>query len=240
MYNDGVIMDLDYTKEKILVVEDEKKINDLVKLYLEKEGYQVAQAFNGREALELFQERKPDLIVLDLLLPQIDGREVCKTIRKHSEVPIIMLTARTEEVDKLIGLEIGADDYITKPFSPRELVARVKVVLRRYQVKEKLSEKEEITVADLNINFTTYKVSLKGKEVELTPTEFRILEILIKNMDRVFSRGQLVEWTRGHYFEGYERIIDVHIKNLRGKIEEDPREPRYIKTVFGLGYKFEV
>lgn len=224
-------------KRKILVVDDEKKIVELVRLYLEKDGYEVLSAFDGKQAIEVFSKKQPDLIILDLMLPEINGIEVCKEIRKHSNIPIIMLTAKTEEIDRLLGLEIGADDYVTKPFSPRELAARVRAVLRR--VSRQTSEAEEIEIGELIINRTKHTVLSWDKKVELTPIEFNLLWIFAANPEQVFSRLQLIELTQGYAFEGYERTIDAHIKNLRQKIEKNPKEPALIKTVYGVGYKLE-
>ena len=221
--------------KKILVVDDDAKTVDLVKLYLDRDGYQVSAAYNGAEALRLAREGCPDLIVLDLMLPDIDGFEVCHTLRHESDVPIIMLTARTTDRDKLEGLDLGADDYVTKPFSPKELVARVRAVLRRLPGER---GPDEITIGDLSMNFKTHVASFAGEALGLTSVEFRLLGILAREPGRVFSRASLIEEALGYDFEGFDRTIDVHILNLRRKIEPDPSHPRYIRTVYGVGYKF--
>ncbi|MCR4406988.1 MAG: response regulator transcription factor [Anaerolineae bacterium] len=224
-------------KRKILIVDDNPKIVDLVRLYLEKDGYRVLVAYDGLTALELARQKQPDLIVLDLLLPGMDGLDVCRVLRAESEVPIIMLTAKTTEEDKLVGLELGADDYVTKPFSPRELVARIRAVLRRAG-KEAAPGPAEISFADLVIDRRSHEVRMKGELVPLTPTEFRLLEVLAEEPGRAFTRLELLDRVFGYDFEGFERTVDVHIKNLRKKIEPDPKQPIYIKTVYGVGYKF--
>lgn len=224
--------------KKILVVDDEAQITELITSYLEREGYQVATAADGEEALEVYRKEQPDLILLDLMLPKLNGYEVCREIRAESRVPIIMLTARDEEPDKIVGLELGADDYITKPFSPREVVARVRAVLRRAEVGE--PETKVIRVGDIEIDQTRHEVKKKGETIELTPTEFKLLATLADSPRRVFTRLQLVEEVQGYSFEGYERTIDAHIKNLRQKIEDDPKNPVMIGTVYGVGYRFEI
>ena len=223
---------------KILIVDDETRLVDVLKAYLERDGYRVAAAYNGREALLLARREKPDLILLDLMLPEMDGMEVCRTLRKESEVPIIMLTARSEETDKLIGLELGADDYVTKPFSPREVVARVRAVLRRSLMSPGAGE-EAITLGNLVIDQARHEVRRQDEVIAITPTEFELLWALASNRGRVLSRLQLMEKALGDSYEGYERTIDAHIKNLRRKIELDPAHPRYVQTVFGVGYKVE-
>jgi two-component system alkaline phosphatase synthesis response regulator PhoP len=225
------------TKCKILVVDDDRHIVDLVQLYLERDGYQVLVAYDGLEALKLARQRRPDLIVLDLLLPEVDGLDVCRILQTESDVPIIMLTAKTTEEDKLIGLELGADDYVTKPFSPRELVARVRAVLRRVG-QEAPQGPTEIRFADLVIDRRSHEVRVRGEVVSLTPTEFRLLEVLAREPGRAFTRLELLDRVFGYDFEGFERTIDVHVKNLRKKIERDPRQPIYVQTVYGVGYKF--
>ena len=220
---------------RILVVDDEPQIVDLLRSYLRREGFDVDEAGDGEAALAACARRRPDLVVLDLMLPKVDGREVCRRIRETSQTPIIMLTARDEETDKLLGLELGADDYITKPFSPREVVARVRAVLRRGG-REAV---EMVRVGDLVIDLRAHEVSLQGRRVDLTPTEFRLLEILAGHPNQVFTRMQLIDRVQGHAFEGYERTVDAHIKNLRGKVEPDPKNPRHILTVYGVGYKFQ-
>jgi len=221
--------------KRILVVDDDVKTVELVKLYLNRDGYKVLTAYDGVEALRLARESQPDLIVLDLMLPGIDGLEVCRTLRAESDVPIIMLTARTTEQDKLTGLDLGADDYVTKPFSPRELAARVRTVLRRLPGERGPAE---IKHGELTVNFRKYEASIAGRSLNLTPVEFKLLGVLVKEPGRVFSRGQLIEKGLGYDFDGFDRTIDVHILNLRRKLETDPSYPRYIKTVYGAGYKF--
>lgn len=219
------------------MVDDEPQIVRVLKAYLEKAGYQVVTAPDGKAALSVFDKEKPDFIILDLNLPGMDGLEVCTEIRRDSNIPVLMLTARVEEADKLIGLELGADDYVVKPFSPREIVARVKTIFRR--TSDKTEESETIQVGSLVIDLLKHTVSIAGKPVELTPTEFEILVVLARHPKRVFSRLQIMEQAQGNAFEGYERTIDAHIKNIRIKMEPNPREPVYIQTVFGLGYKLE-
>jgi two-component system alkaline phosphatase synthesis response regulator PhoP len=223
---------------KVLLVDDDVKTVELVQLYLRRDGYKVLIAYNGIDALKIARESKPDLIVLDLMLPGMDGLEVCKKIREESEVPIIMLTAKTTEEDRLRGLDIGADDYVTKPFSPRELAARVRAVLRRMPDESLMRGTEEIRFGDLILNFNKYEAVLKGIPLDLTNIEFKLLGIMTKEPNRVFSRAQLIERTVGYDFEGFDRTIDVHIHNLRKKLESIVGEPIYIKTVYGAGYKF--
>ena len=220
--------------KRVLVVDDDAKTVELVKLYLNRDGYHVLTAFDGVEALRLARESHPDLIVLDLMLPGLNGLKVCHTLREESDVPIIMLTAKTTDQDKLEGLDLGADDYVTKPFSPRELAARVRAVLRRLPGKR---GPEEIKYGELTMNFLKQEVSFAGKPINLTPVEFKLLAVLIKEPGRVFSRAQLIEKAFGFDFEGFDRTIDVHILNLRRKLEPDPSHPKYIKTVYGAGYK---
>ena len=221
--------------KKVLVVDDDVKTVELVRLYLDRDGYQVLTAYDGIEALRLARESRPDLIVLDLMLPDIDGLEVCRTLRHESDVPIIMLTARTTDQDKLTGLDLGADDYVTKPFSPKELAARVRAVLRRLPGER---GPEEIKSGELSMDFTKHEAWLAGRPLNLTSIEFKLLGILAKEPGRVFSRASLIEEALGYDFEGFDRTIDVHILNLRRKLEADPSHPRYIKTVYGVGYKF--
>jgi DNA-binding response OmpR family regulator len=228
---------MDATTKKILVVDDEPQIVKVVKAYLEKAGFAVVSAADGRAALAVFAQQKPDLVILDLNLPGVDGLEVCRTIRRTSDVPVMMLTARVEETDKLIGLELGADDYVIKPFSPREVVARVRTILRR--AGGSLFQSEMIRVGNLQIDLDLHTVTLGKRAIELTPTEFEILVVLARQPRRVFSRLQIMEQAQGDAFEGYERTIDAHIKNIRIKLEANPRKPTHIQTVFGLGYKLE-
>ena len=223
--------------KKILVVDDEKKIVEIIQAYLERDGYQVIAAFDGKTALALALKQHPDLVILDLMLPEISGWEVCRMIRKESEVPIIMLTARDEVTDKIIGLEMGADDYVTKPFDTKELVSRVRAILRR--AESKTAQKNIIQIADLYIDIDKRLVRRQEIAVDLTHNEFDILRVMAENPGRVFSRMQLLDKVQGDAYEGYERTIDSHIKNLRKKIETDPEHPRYIITVYGVGYKLE-
>jgi DNA-binding response OmpR family regulator len=220
----------------ILVVDDEPKIVDLARDYLEHAGFSVLVAADGRTALGLARTRTPDLVVLDLGIPEPDGLDVIRAIRRESNMPVVILTARDDELDKLIGLELGADDYITKPFSPRELVARVKAVLRR--VEPETPPSDTIRAGDVSLDVPRMRVEVAGRPVELTATEFELLATLARRPGRIFTRGQLLDALRGASFESYERAIDTHVKNLRRKIEPDPRSPRYILTVYGVGYRF--
>lgn len=222
--------------KKILVVDDEPKIIQLTQDYLENAGFSVISAGDGERALTVIQVEKPDLVVLDLGLPGMDGLDVCRSIRKTSNLPIIMLTARDEETDKLVGLELGADDYITKPFSPKELVARVRSVLRRSELAQE--EREVIRVGDVTLDLPRMQVTVGGEEIELTATEFHLLQALASQPGRIFTRSQLLNAVHGVAIESYERAIDAHIKNIRRKLEPVPREPRYIQTVYGVGYRF--
>lgn len=220
----------------ILIADDESHIRDTVRAYLQEAGFQVLTAQNGREAVFVTRHEKPDVVILDVMMPELDGWEAARLIRRESDVPIIFLTARVEEADQVTGLELGADEYITKPFSPRVLVARVRAVLRRTH-GDLASEPTTWRVGDLELNTETRLVSVGGKRVELTPSEFDLLAALIQRPGRVFTRLELLERVQGEAFAGYERTIDVHIKNLRAKIEPDPRQPRYIETVYGVGYR---
>jgi DNA-binding response OmpR family regulator len=222
--------------KKILVVDDEPRIVRVLRGYLESAGFQVVAAYDGTEALAAFRHETPDLIILDLMLPEVDGLDVARTIRRESDVPLIMLTARVEEADRLIGLELGADDYVTKPFSPREVVARVRAVLRRIGGSEPASR--IFTVGDVTLDLDKRQASVASQSVELTPTEFDLLVALMESPGRVFSRMQLLDKVQGYAYEGYDRTIDAHVKNLRQKLEEDPKHPHYILTVYGVGYKF--
>ena len=224
--------------KKILVIDDEPQIVKVLKAYLEKAGFQVATAADGNGALLAFQREKPDFMILDLNLPGMDGLDVCKAVRRISNIPILMLTARVEEADRLIGLELGADDYVIKPFSPREVVARVRTIFRRTTVEPVNSD--TIRVGDLAIDLDEHTVTVVDRPIELTPTEFGILVTLARQPKRVFSRLQIMEQAQGDAFEGYERTIDAHIKNIRLKLEPNPKKPVYIHTVFGLGYKLDV
>jgi DNA-binding response OmpR family regulator len=223
--------------ELILVVDDEVNIVELARLYLEKEGFRVEEASTGEEALQGFEDLSPALIILDIMLPAPDGWEVCRRIRSRSQVPIIMLTAREDEVDKVVGLELGADDYLTKPFSPRELVARVKAVLRRARP---VSEAEEVLhVEDLVIDASRRRVAQGYKEIDLTPREFYLLYTLALNRGIVMSRERLLERVWGYDYYGDTRTVDVHIRHMREKLGEDSSKPRYVETVWGVGYKFK-
>lgn len=226
------------SKDSILIVEDDKKTASILSLYLQKEGFDTIEAYNGVDALSLFKKRQPVFVLLDLMIPKIDGIEVCKKIRQESDVPIMMVTAKVEEVDKLVGLSIGADDYVVKPFSPREVVARVKVILRRFQRKEK-NPVNSISFQGLVVDPQKHKASLNGDVLQLTHHEFKLLATLIASPGWVFSRETLLDelYPRGE-INVLDRTIDVHIKNLRQKIEKNPARPRYIKTVRGIGYQF--
>ncbi len=220
----------------VLIVDDDEKLLKLLQTYFERDGFTTFLACDGYQAIKIFRERKPDIVVLDLMLSGIDGWEICRKIRKESDTPILMLTARDEEADRLIGLEMGADDYVTKPFSPREVVARSRAILRRtYKNVEK--PKQVIRVGALMIDLERYIASIKGNELDLTATEFKILELLASNPGRVFSRLQIVEHVQGYAFAGYDRTIDAHIKNLRRKLADNPKEAQMIQTVYGVGYK---
>jgi DNA-binding response OmpR family regulator len=220
----------------VLVVDDEAKIVQLARDYLEHAGFTVLTAADGRTAVEIARRQHPDLVVLDIGLPGIDGLEVTRDLRRDSTIPIVMLTARDDELDKLLGLELGADDYLTKPFSPRELVARVKAVLRRSEQRAQPSDL--IRADDVVLDVPRMRAEVGGRVVDLTTTEFRLLATLAASPGRIFTRSQLLDALRGIAFESYERAIDSHIKNLRRKIEPDPREPRYVLTVYGVGYRF--
>jgi DNA-binding response OmpR family regulator len=223
----------------VLVVEDDKKIVTTIKLYLEHGGFHVRVAHTGRRALEEVLAKEPDLIILDLMLPQIDGMEVCRTLRAQSEIPIIMLTARATEEDKLRGLDLGADDYVTKPFSPRELVARVRTVLRRRASQVRERGPAQLTFGDLVVDIERHEIKVRGEAVAVTPNEFRLLETLIQFPERAFTRKELVERAFGWDYDGLERTVDAHIMNLRRKIEANRSgESPFIVTVYGLGYKF--
>lgn len=223
-------------KYSVLLVDDDEKLVQLLKSYFEKEGFIIYTAYDGVTAIQIVREKNPSIMILDIMLPEMDGWDVCRKIRKDNEVPIIMLTARDEETDRLIGLEIGADDYVTKPFSPKEVVARAKVILRR--INRVAVQKPAFHIGNLYIDFEKHQVSKNAELIDITATEFKILELFATHAGRVFTRLQIVEQTQGDSFEGYDRTIDVHIKNLRRKLEDYPKEPRYILTVYGVGYKF--
>lgn len=220
----------------ILIIEDEPELVKVLRSYLEQAGFSVLSAGRGDTGLSIWEHKRPDLVILDLNLPGMDGLDVAREIRRKASTPIIMLTARVEETDQLIGLELGADDYIPKPFSPRIVVARVRALLRRSEATPVATQ--ILRVADLEIDLGGHTVQRKGQPVELTPTEFSLLAALAAQPGRAFSRLQLLEASQGAAYEGYERTIDAHIKNLRAKIEPDPKNPQYIETVFGIGYRF--
>lgn len=219
----------------ILIVDDEPEIVKLVRAYLEAAGFRVVAARDGREALWVTRNEKPDLIILDLTMPEMDGLEFTRRLRQEKNTPIIMLTARVEELDRVIGLELGADDYVTKPFSPREIVARVRAVLRRVQPES--HSPEVLRIGELELDRDEHKVIASDHSIDVTPTEFDLLEVLMSNPGRAFSRMDLLERLQGEAYSPYERTIDAHIKNLRAKIEPEPARPQYILTVFGVGYK---
>jgi two-component system alkaline phosphatase synthesis response regulator PhoP len=222
--------------QTILVVDDEARIVKLVRDYLERAGLNVLTARDGETALTLARLEKPDLIILDLMLPGTDGLDVCRRLRRESGVPIIMLTARVEEADRIVGLELGADDYVTKPFSPRELVARVRATLRR--ANGEVGPAAILRAGDVELDTAALAATVGGRPVDLTPTEFHLLATLVRQPGRIFSREQLLEATHGMAVDSYDRSVDSHIKNIRRKIEPDPRQPVYIQTVYGVGYRF--
>jgi DNA-binding response OmpR family regulator len=224
---------------RVLVVDDEKKTVEIARLYLEKNGYRVLTAYDGKHALAAAREKRPDLIVLDVMLPEMDGLDLCRILRSEGDkVPIIMLTARSLDDDKLLALDLGADDYITKPFSPRELVARVRAVLRRVGTPADPGP-SKITFSGLTIDFVRHEVRRDDRDVSLTPTEFKLLETLAREPGRAFTRLELLDRVFGVDYDGMERTVDVHVMNLRRKIESDPAQPRYVVTVAGVGYRFE-
>lgn len=232
-------MDTGSEARRILLVEDEKNIRDAVAAYLERAGYWVTPAADGQEAVDAFSLHQFDLVILDLMLPRLPGEKVCRIIRDTSDVPIVMLTAKGEVEDRIVGLELGADDYLIKPFSPRELVARVRALLRRAHIDSE-PQREVLDFGGLTIDLNGHKVLVNDEEVDLTASEFKLLTTLSRYPGRVYSRMELVEKVLGYDFEGYERTIDSHVKNLRAKIGDDPRNPRWIYTVHGVGYRFEV
>jgi DNA-binding response OmpR family regulator len=225
------------TMKTILVVDDEPKIVGLARDYLEHAGFAVRTASDGPAALRAVATERPDLVVLDLGLPRLDGLDVTRTIRRESNLPVIMLTARDDEIDKLLGLELGADDYLTKPFSPRELVARVRAVLRRSDATVASAADERIRVGDLALDLPRMRTELDGRSIDLTPTEFALLAALARQPGRIFTRSQLLDAVHGVAFESYERAIDTHVKNIRRKLEADPRRPQIVLTVYGVGYR---
>jgi two-component system, OmpR family, alkaline phosphatase synthesis response regulator PhoP len=222
--------------KEILVVDDEPRIVQICRDYLERAGFHVLTAGNGADALTIARTKQPDLVVLDLGLPKMDGLDVTRALRKYSNVPIIMLTARVDETDKLIGLELGADDYLTKPFSPRELVARVRAVFRRTDIGP--GRGDVIRASDVTLDVPRMQARIDNRSLELTSTEFELLATMMRQPGRVFTRGQLLDAIRGEQVDAFERAIDAHIKNLRRKLEPAPRDPRYVLTVYGVGYKF--
>ena len=232
-----MILPHNYTAMQALIVDDERRIVDGVRKYFEQAGFDVLAAYDGPAGLALARAKKPDLVVLDLMLPGMDGMDVCRELRRESNVPIIMLTARVEETDKLIGLELGADDYVTKPFSPRELVARARAVLRRAQEMAAPAQKT-YRFGDIVFEIGAQRCVIGDRVVPLTPTEFALLQVLVRHPGQVLSRMQLLEAAHLGVYDGVERTIDVHIHNLRRKLERDPSHPHYIETVFGTGYRF--
>jgi DNA-binding response OmpR family regulator len=231
----AVFWEVKIVAQTVLVVDDEPEIVRLLRSYLEKDGYRVVTAYNGEEALYAARHEKPDLVVLDILMPKMDGLEFTRRVRREQDVPIIMLTARAEETDRIVGLEMGADDYVTKPFSPREVVARVRAVLRRAQPRPEAPP--ILRVGPIVVDRSEHTVTVAAEPVDLTPTEFDILEILMRDPGRVFSREEILEAVHGVAFEAYERTVDAHVKNLRQKIEPDPANPCCILTVRGAGYR---
>jgi len=224
-------------QSSVLIVDDDAKLVELLKTYFYKENFIVYTAYNGSDALKIVQQQKPNIMILDLMLPGLDGREVCRRIRKDNDIPIIMLTAKDDESDRLTGLEIGADDYVTKPFSIKEVIARSKAILRRLH-GDVVERKSLLHFHNITINLQQHQVTRDAKILDLTPIEFKLLEVMVRNPKRVYNRLQLMENSHGFAFEGYERTIDAHIRNLRRKLESDPRNPQYILTVYGVGYKF--
>lgn len=246
------VMNITMAGECILVVDDEPSVVSVVKAYLEKEGYRVVTAADGLTAWDAFEREQPDLVVLDLMLPGLPGQDVCRRIRHAGDTPVIMLTARTEETDKIVGLKMGADDYVTKPFSPRELVARVEAVLRRSRLalsgdgadggtgegNHRRDGRTRLVRGPLVVDPDKHEARWGGEILDLTPTEFSLLETLARRPGRVFTRMELMEMAKGEAYEGYERTIDSHIKNLRRKLKQAGMDGEWIKTVFGVGYKF--
>ena len=223
---------------KVLVVDDDEKILKVLTAYLEKEGYIVVTAKDGWEAVDKTRQLRPDIILLDVMLPSLDGWGVCKEIRRTSDVPIIMLTARDAEADRIIGLELGADDYVVKPFSPKEVIARIRAIFRRLQPTGRRDGGERVLqVGDIVLDPSSHSLVVAGVPVDLTPTEYKLLELFISHPGQVFSRLQLIEKVQGDVFEGYERTVDSHIKNLRKKLDASMEEPHYIRTIYGVGYK---
>ncbi len=233
-----IFTERDGLNKKVVVIDDEPSVREVVRGYLERDGYLVYVAGDGAEGLSLAERMKPGLIVLDLMLPDVSGEEICREIRSRSDVPILMLTAKSGEEERIAGLMLGADDYLPKPFSPRELVARVRAILRRSAgAEEPLVERLSFDDGRLLIDTAGHEVTVSGKQVDLTPNEYKLLVTLARYPGRVYSRFELVNHVQGYDFEGYERTIDVHVKNLRKKLESDPHKPLYVETVFGAGYR---
>ncbi len=224
--------------KKILVVDDKQELRTLLKSYFTQEGFEVFTACNGKEALYAARHEKPDLIILDIMMPEMGGYEFMRVYSREAETPVIMLTARLEENDKVLGLELGADDYVTKPFSPRELAARVRAVLRR--LEKQAAGPEVLRHGEIELDLTGRNVLVSSRSIDLTPSEFDLLAVLMAAPGRVFSRLELLERLQGTAYEGYERTIDVHVRNLRTKVEPDPSQPKYIETVYGAGYRFAI
>lgn len=225
-------------REKILIVDDEKKMVKILKTALDNEGYVTVEAYDGEAALERWRQERPDLVVLDVLMPRMDGFEFCRRVRETSDTPIIILSAKTEELDKLEGLGLGADDYMTKPFSPRELVARIRALLRRFETRRDAAE-QRIAIGPLVIDIEKHLVEIDGLEVSITPTEFSLLLTLASHPERVFSRRELIESAQGEFFDGYERTVDAHIGNMRKKLASNAGDWSFIETVYGVGYRFK-
>jgi len=225
-------------REKILIVDDEKKMVKILKTALDDEGYVTVEAYDGEAALERWRQERPDLVVLDVLMPRMDGFEFCRRVRETSDTPIIILSAKTDELDKLEGLGLGADDYMTKPFSPRELVARIRALLRRFETRRDTAE-QRIAIGPLVIDIEKHLVEIDGLEVSITPTEFGLLLVLAAHPERVFSRRELIESAQGEFFDGYERTIDAHIGNMRKKLASNTGDWSFIETVYGVGYRFK-
>ncbi len=224
---------------RVLVADDDRKTVELLKLYLERDGCQVITAYDGMETLQAARELRPNLVVLDIMMPELDGLDVCRLLRAESKIPVIMLTAKTTESDRIAGLDLGADDYVTKPFSPRELAARVRAVLRRVGEQEEGQGPRQLRLGGLLVDFHRHEAKAEDDPVALTPTEFRLLKVLASEPGRAFSRSKLVDEVLGSGYEGFERTIDVHVMNLRRKIEPDPSHPRFLLTVYGVGYKLD-
>jgi len=225
-------------REKILIVDDEKKMVKILKTALDDEGYVTVEAYDGEAALERWRQERPDLVVLDVLMPRMDGFEFCRRVRETSDTPIIILSAKTDELDKLEGLGLGADDYMTKPFSPRELVARIRALLRRFETRRDTAE-QRIAIGPLVIDIEKHLVEIDGLEVSITPTEFGLLLVLAAHPERVFSRRELIESAQGEFFDGYERTVDAHIGNMRKKLASNAGDWSFIETVYGVGYRFK-